>query len=179
MDKLLPIDSIYTIGSFTELIEQFLMPSLIIQEDQELQLIALEVWPFRIDILMDSDLGGPERMTSHWYYHMYDNNIRIFLGVNGAVDEMRYLDSENILIDIIVHPISFKKFFEPVAQDTPNQIGRLLEDMKEIDDRIRDDRQSENSFENEIIDDKEKVTDALKENIAEVKNQKFCSLNQN
>lgn len=55
IDKLLPIDSIYSIGNFIDIIEKFFMPSMIIRIDDTSNLIKLAVWPFGIDITYESD----------------------------------------------------------------------------------------------------------------------------
>lgn len=91
VEKLLPIDSIFTLGTFSEIIEKFLMPSLNIQDinhhtDQE-QMINLEVWPIDINILYNQKSDGQDQHTTNWYHHMYDNNIRLFIHLMDHDDD--------------------------------------------------------------------------------------------
>jgi hypothetical protein len=130
VDKLLPIESFYTIGTFMEFIEKLLMPSLIIQNEK---IIALEVWPYSMDMLHDCEYSFNSNFTSHWYYHMYDNNIALFMHMKeddeDSEDDMGFpgMSNNNIRVDITVAAITFKSFFVDMDDNVANNVGTYLE----------------------------------------------------
>jgi hypothetical protein len=113
------MESIYTIGTFVELIEKIVMPSLIMRVDEELMTIKLEAWPFCIDLLEDHEKSFFGKRASHWVYHLYDNNLRMFTHLTEELstlvedgDNSELAEFENLPVDINLDPVDFEKFFE-------------------------------------------------------------------
>jgi hypothetical protein len=105
------------------------MPSLIIQNDK---MVTLEVWPYSMDMIHDCETGMNGSCSTHWYYHMYDNNIVLFIHMQDHQDDeddeeddgMGY-DSpgnQNIRIDINVAAITFNTFFIHIEEKVTNNI---------------------------------------------------------
>lgn len=124
MDKIFPIDSIYTIGTFNELIERIVMPTLIMNMEKDKNTIQLEAWPFCIDMISDIENKFAGRMASQWLYNMYDNNFRIFIHLNEEiVDDEEGMEEEmdqphlfpNVAIELRICPTDFSAFFERVG----------------------------------------------------------------
>jgi hypothetical protein len=120
VDKILPIDSIYTIGTFNELVERILMPALIMNFERAKNTIELEAWPFFVDILLDTEKKLFDKQAIHWLYHMYDNNIRIFTHSSEEAkpesdnpdESHEQAENDYISFEINVDPADFEEFFE-------------------------------------------------------------------
>lgn len=124
MDKIFPIDSIYTIGTFNELIERIVMPTLIMNMEKDKNTIQLEAWPFCIDMISDIENKFAGRLASQWLYNMYDNNFRIFIHLNEEImedEESLGEDADqanlypNVAIELRICPTDFDAFFERVG----------------------------------------------------------------
>ena len=133
----MPIDSIFTIGTFYELIERIVMPSLIMNINDSKTTIKLEAWPFCIDIISDIETQFANKQASQWLYHMYDNNFRIFVHlVEDAVPEensqagMDNYEQQpdvfpNVAIELAIDPLDFQLFFsgnEETIGDHPEAV---------------------------------------------------------
>jgi hypothetical protein len=135
MDKLLPIESFYTIGTFVEFVDKLLMPSLIIQNEK---IISLEVWPYSMDMLHDCEHNFNNIFASHWYYHMYDNHIVLFMHMKQDEEDSSTHaqdatnQNKNIRIDINISPITFKSFFVHIEDNIANNLGKELESIDYI-----------------------------------------------
>jgi hypothetical protein len=112
------------------------MPSLIIQNDK---MVTLEVWPYSMDMIHDCETGMNGSCSTHWYYHMYDNNIVLFIHMQDHQDDeddeeddgMGY-DSpgnQNIRIDINVAAITFNTFFIHIEEKVTNNIEQHLDEI--------------------------------------------------
>lgn len=120
------------------------MPSLIIQNEK---IIALEVWPYSMDMLHDCEYSFNSNFASHWYYHMYDNNIVLFMHMResdneGGEEQMNFpgASNQNVRVDITVSPITFKSFFIHMEDNVSNTLATDLENIEMIvqDREVRD-----------------------------------------
>jgi hypothetical protein len=145
MDKIFPIDSIFTIGTFNELIERIVMPTLIMNINDSKTTIKLEAWPFCIDIISDIETKFADRQASQWLYHMYDNNFRIFVHLieNPPEDESDPEEDAgvmfpNVAIELAFDPLDFKLFFDATCDNPPEEVFLKF---KEEADKAQDEAQ--------------------------------------
>ena len=145
IDKILPIDSIYTIGTFYELVERIVMPTLIMDiENDATNTIQLEAWPFSVEMLCDTEMQFIGKQASQFIYHLYDTSFRLFNHLTEDMNEVEGEDSheveegrdapiifENVPLEIVIDPEAFNIFFE-----SPSSFSQAVyEDFCQIEQR--------------------------------------------
>lgn len=150
-EKLMPFQSLYTIGTFEDLIANVILPSINIMESEEKELCGMILDYIHSDYIYSVvDMLLQKFEITHMYLHVHDNYIRLlsyFSDDTVARFESMFKDQQDIVkhfqfvTDIWISPQTFNSFFERCESEDDFNFKALIEASDLMEELEKEDEQ--------------------------------------